>query len=79
MFDRILFSAIAAATLLYAAPVFASEAASNQQCSCCSDGSIHDVDHPLREAKEQKASPERSSEQPDSSDDPFIRNQSFGG
>lgn len=81
MFSRILFSTIAA-SLLTAAPAFAAEGASKQQCSCCSDGSIHDVDHPLREAQEaqkQKGSPERAAQARTADDDPDVRNQSWGG
>jgi hypothetical protein len=66
MIRRIAYTAAAAATLFAAAPAFAGDAAPaaganhhhmkiEQPCSCCSDGSIHDVDHPLREAQKQKA------------------------
>jgi hypothetical protein len=79
MFSRILFSTIAA-SLLTAAPAFAAEAATVQQCSCCSDGSIHDVDHPLREqAPQKKTSTERASQPRTTEDDPDVRNQSWGG
>jgi hypothetical protein len=61
MIRRILFTAAAAAALLAAAPAFAADTApSKQQCSCCSDGSNHDVDHAmhaLHVATKQNAAP----------------------
>lgn len=79
MFNRILFSSIAAAALLGAAPAFAAETP-KQPCSCCSDGSVHEVDHALRQGQNQKAAPaERAAQDPSKSDDPNVRNQSFGG
>lgn len=79
MIRRILLSA-AAATVLVAAPAFAAEHAdaATTPCSCCSDGSVHDVDHPLREGQKQKASSERTSA-PAAADELNARNQSFGG
>jgi hypothetical protein len=84
MLKRMLFSTIAAAGLLTAAPAFAAEGASKQPCSCCSDGSIHDVDHPLRQGsaqrkEEKKASTERAQQPSPKQDDPNVRNQSWGG
>jgi hypothetical protein len=80
MFSRILFSTIAAATLVAAAPALAAEGTSKRQCSCCSDGSVHETDHPLREEAQQKKLPtERDAQPRTTEDDPFIRNQSFGG
>jgi hypothetical protein len=81
MFSRILFSAFAAATLLAAAPAFAADdRASKKQCSCCSDdGSIHEFDHPAREAQQRKGSPDLGAQQGADDEDPFVRNQSFGG
>jgi hypothetical protein len=80
MFSRILFSTIAAATLLTAAPTLAADGgASNQPCSCCSDGSNHDVDHALREAQKQKGSAERKAEPRTNQENPDVRNQSWGG
>jgi hypothetical protein len=82
MSSRILFSTIATATLLAAAPAFAAEGSSKQQCSCCSDGSMHDTDHPLREGaaqQKQKASTERAAQPSPKQDDPDVRNQSWGG
>ncbi len=76
---RILFSTLAAATLLTAAPALAAEKAEPrpQPCSCCSDGSDHATEHPMREgnkaaekAKAQKQAPEV---------DPFTANGEFGG
>ena len=59
MFNRILFSTIAAAALLTAAPAFAADnGASKQPCSCCSDGSMHGTDHRVREAHRKDASSE---------------------
>lgn len=77
MLRRILFTAAAAATLLAAAPVLAAEHgdAGNPPCSCCSDGSMHQPDHKVRE---QNAKPS-TTQQPVRSDDPYLRNQSFGG
>lgn len=87
MFSRILFSTIAAATLLTAAPALAAEGSSSKQsCSCCSDGSIHNADHMLRESQRAPAVlTGRLAVNPDpflrnqNSSDPFIRNNSFGG
>jgi hypothetical protein len=80
MFSRILFSTLAAATLVTAAPALAADgAASKDPCTCCSDGSIHDIDHPAREAQKQKGSAERTTQQRTADEDPFVRNQSFGG
>ena len=80
MFSRILFSTFAVATLLTAVPTFAAEGASKQQCSCCSDGSVHETDHPLRqEALQKKASTERAPQPGTTEDDPYVRNQSWGG
>lgn len=82
MFRRILFTTTAAATLLAAAPAFAAEHADakTQPCSCCSDGSIHDVDHPMREGQKQKAASERKSA-PAASDElnSLNRAESWGG
>jgi hypothetical protein len=77
MFRRILFTTAAAATLLAAAPALAAEHADAKTppCSCCSDGSNHGTDHMLRE-QNAKAS---ATQQPAQSDDPYVRNQSFGG
>lgn len=77
MLRRILFTTAAAATLLAAAPAFAAERteAKTQPCSCCSDGSMHQADHKVRE---QNAKPS-TTQQPAQSDDPYVRNQSFGG
>lgn len=75
MLRRILFTTAAAATLLAAAPAVAAETAKHDPCSCCSDGSMHQTDHKLRE---QNAKPS-TNQQPAQSDDPYIRNQSFGG
>jgi hypothetical protein len=61
MIRRLLFTAAAAAALLAAAPAFAADTApSKRQCSCCSDGSNHDVDHALRAAQKQNAAAARS-------------------
>jgi hypothetical protein len=80
MFNRILFSTIAAATLLTAAPALAAEGStSKQSCSCCSDGSIHDTDHPLRQGQKQNASDERKAQPRTTEESPDVRNQSFGG
>jgi hypothetical protein len=79
MFKRIVFSTIAAASLVAAAPAFAAEGPSTKPCSCCSDGSIHDVDHPLRQGAEQKRPDERKAQQRTTDEDPSVRNQSFGG
>ena len=80
MFGRILFSMIAAATLLAAAPAMAADDASKQQCSCCSDGSVHEIDHRLRQqAPQKKVSSDRAAQPRTTEDDPSIRNQSFGG
>jgi hypothetical protein len=67
MFNRILFSTLAAAALLTAAPAFAADnGASKQPCSCCSDGSMHDVEHHMREAQlKVTAQSPRSEEKPD--------------
>ena len=78
MFNRILFSTFAAAALLTAAPALAADGGSKQPCSCCSDGSIHDVDHPLRQEKE-KRSAERKAQPSTTDENPDVRNQSFGG
>ena len=62
MFNRILFSTLAAAALLTAAPAFAADhGASKQPCSCCSDGSMHGTDHRVREANRKEASSENRS------------------
>jgi hypothetical protein len=63
MFRRILFSTAAAAALLAAGPAFAAETAqSKEQCSCCSDGSNHDMEHRARaEAQKRNAAAPRSS------------------
>jgi len=59
MLNRILFSTLAAAALLTAAPAFAADdGASKQPCSCCSDGSMHGTDHHVREAHRKTASSE---------------------
>jgi hypothetical protein len=78
MIRRILFASSAAAALLAAAPAFAAEAPSKQPCSCCSDGSIHDVDHALRH-QGQKAASEREAQLRSADENPDLRNQSFGG
>jgi hypothetical protein len=78
MIRRILFATSAAAALLAAAPAFAAEAANAKQpCSCCSDGSIHGVDHALRDG--QKAASERKAQLRSADENPDVRNQSFGG
>jgi hypothetical protein len=88
MIDRILFSSLAAAALLTAAPTFAADGASNQPRSCCSNESMHGVDHHMRgaqhpmhgidhcvrEAQQKPAAQARATEE-----NPDIRNQSFGG
>lgn len=79
MLSRILFSTIAAATLLVAAPALAAEGTSKQQCSCCSDGSVHETDHPLREEAQQARDSMDTAAPGTTEDDPFVRNQSFGG
>lgn len=80
MFSRILFSTIAAATLLTAAPALAAEGgASKQPCSCCSDGSIHDVDHPLRQGQKAKDTSDRNAQARTADENPDVRNQSWGG
>ena len=80
MFNRILCSTIAAATLLTAAPALAATGStSTQPCSCCSDGSIHDVDHPLRMGEKQSAPAERKAQPRPSEESPDVRNQSWGG
>jgi hypothetical protein len=57
MFNRILFSTLAAAALLTAAPAFAADnGASKQPCSCCSDGSVHSTDHHLRAERQKNSS-----------------------
>jgi hypothetical protein len=59
MFNRILFSTLAAAALLASAPAFAADnGASKQPCSCSSDGSMHGTDHRVREAHRKDASSE---------------------
>jgi hypothetical protein len=71
MIRRIAYIAAAAATLWTAAPAFAADGAPageanrhhvkiEQPCSCCSDGSMHEVDHPMRGAQKQKAAPSKS-------------------
>lgn len=75
MLRHILFTTAAAAALLAAAPAFAAENVNHDPCSCCSDGSVHPTDHKVRE---QNAKPS-TTQQPAQSDDPYIRNQSFGG
>jgi hypothetical protein len=68
-----------AATLLTAAPALAVDGGPKQPCSCCSDGSAHEVDHGLREeAMQKKASTDRAAASTQE-EDPFIRNHSFGG
>jgi hypothetical protein len=80
MFNRILFSTLAAATLLTAAPALAAEGSTSKQpCSCCSDGSIHDVDHPVRQGQSQKGSDERKAQPRTAGENPDVRNQSWGG
>jgi hypothetical protein len=77
MIRRILSSTAAAAAILAAAPTFAEEAAPKEQpCSCCSDGSIHQVDHPLREAPRPNAAERKAPPRLD--EDPAIR-AVFGG
>lgn len=79
MLRRILFTT-AAVTTLAASPAFAADRADakdTQPCSCCSDGSTHHADHAIRERNANR-SPSRAA-QPAQSDDPFVRNQSFGG
>jgi hypothetical protein len=79
MIRRILFATSAAAALLATAPAFAAERApSKQPCSCCSDGSLHDVDHALRH-QGQKAESERKAQLRSADENPDIRNGSFGG
>lgn len=67
--SRILFSAVAAATLLAAAPALAGDKPSQDECSCCSDGSVHESDHRVREQRAEPAAVES----------PDVRNQSWGG
>lgn len=87
MFRRIVFTT-AAATLLAAAPAFAAEHANpkTQPCNCCSDGSVHGIDHLLRQT--QKAPAVRTGDPAAAADpylqnqnaaDPFVRNNAFGG
>ena len=80
MIHRILFTTATAAALLAAVPAFAAERADAKTTpsSCCSDGSVHDIDHPIREGQKQKAASERKTA-PAASDDLNARNQSFGG
>jgi hypothetical protein len=78
---RFLF-ATAAATLLAAAPAFAAEhpGAKKDACSCCSDGSMHQTDHAQRErGATTKDATSHAAQQPAGADDPYVRNQSFGG
>lgn len=75
MFSRILFSTVAAATLLTAAPTLAADrGASKDQCSCCSDGSIHESDHEMRLENAQ-----RTAQPPATEEDVDVRNMSWGG
>lgn len=69
MFSRILFSAVAAVTLLSAAPALAKEKPSKGECSCCSDGSVHETDHRLREQRTEPAAVES----------PDVASPSWGG
>ncbi len=80
MIRRILFTSATAAALLTAVPAFAAEHADARTtpCSCCSDGSMHEVDHPIHEGQKQKASYERRSA-PAAADELNAQNQSFGG
>jgi hypothetical protein len=78
MSRRILSSIAAAAALFAAAPAFAAETApSKQPCSCCSDGSIHGLDHRVREEHKQSAAEQKA--QPRNDEDPAVRNGFFGG
>lgn len=78
MFSRILFSTVAAATLLTGAPALAADrGASEDQCSCCSDGSIHESDHAIRE--ERLKNGERAAQPPATEEDVDVRNMSWGG
>jgi hypothetical protein len=66
MIRRILVTTTAAVALLAAAPAFAAETTSSKKpCSCCSDGSNHEIDHPLRDAKKQNAAERPSRSDPD--------------
>jgi hypothetical protein len=78
MIRRILFTT-AAATLLAATPAFAADAPAKQPCSCCSDGSNHDVDHPLRQGTNRKAEKEHKANSRNVVADPDQWNGSFGG
>ena len=76
MFRRILFSTAAAAALLAAGPAFAAETAqSKEQCSCCSDGSNHGMDHHTREAAPKKETARPTAQEKDAA----IRMQSSLG
>jgi hypothetical protein len=76
MIRRILFTTAAAAALFAAAPAFAEDKApENQPCSCCSDGSNHDVDHRIHQAPPPKKESARSTQQEDAA----IRMQSSLG
>ena len=79
MLSRTLLFAVTAATLLTATPTLAAGSSPwGKQCDCCSDGSSHDVDHPLRHGRD-KSHPDHASQPRTTDDNPDVRNQSFGG
>ena len=59
MFRRILLTTVSAAAMFAAGTAFAAERSSAQPCSCCADGSNHEVDHPIHEG--QRISTQRTS------------------
>lgn len=86
MFRRALYVTAVAAALLAAAPAIAADQVDTNHlpCSCCSDGSMHQTDHPIhrtdRVIRGHTASKDASrAAPPRQSDDPYVRNQSFGG
>jgi hypothetical protein len=76
MIRRILFTTAAAAALFAAAPAFAAETApSKEQCSCCSDGSNHAMDHRAHQAAPKKETARPTAQEEDAA----IRMQSSLG
>jgi hypothetical protein len=78
MSSRILLSAVAAAALLGVAPTLAAEDPAPREgaACCCPQGPMHERHHARAELQ---PDPRRDAAQRAESDDPDVRNQSYGG
>lgn len=83
MFDRMLLSAVAAAAVGAATPVLAGETANARQeqklAMCCEEAVKHLREHRVSADALQNKETAKEGKSPRVEDDPFVRNQSWGG